>query len=183
MIGTMFLMQIAALARQGFRSFKMFLAYKRRGMMVSERFLTEAMAEIHKVSGIALIHAENGELVDTLEQRAIAEGRRRPEDLCPTRPPEAEAAAIECVALAAQATGCPTYIVHVSSEAGLASVQRARARGIPLWAETCPQYILLDDAVLRRHGPRPHRPSFAASVRPEGARHGARDRRGEYYRQ
>lgn len=145
--------QIAALARQGFRSFKMFLAYKRRGMMVSERFLIEAMAEIHKVGGIALIHAENGELVDTLEQRAIAEGRRRPEDYAPTRPPEAEAAAIECVALAAQATGCATYIVHVSSEAGLASVQRARARGIPLWAETCPQYILLDDAVLRRHGP------------------------------
>ena len=43
-------------------------------MMVSERFLIEAMGEIHKVGGIALIHAENGELVDTLEQRADCRG-------------------------------------------------------------------------------------------------------------
>jgi dihydropyrimidinase len=145
--------QIAGVARQGFRSFKMFLAYKRRGMMVSDRFLVAAMAEIRRVGGIALVHAESGEMIDALEQQAMAAGRRRPEDYAPTRPPEAEAAAIDGVALAAQATGCPAYIVHVSSAAGVASLQRARARGVPLWGETCPQYLLLDDAALRRHGP------------------------------
>jgi D-hydantoinase len=145
--------QIAGLAAQGFRSFKMFLAYKRRGMMVREEFLFAAMAEIARVGGIALIHAENGEMIDRLEQAAMTAGRIAPEHYAATRPPEAEASAIDVVALAAEATGCPTYIVHVSSAAGLAAVARARRRGVPLWAETCPQYLVLDDAMVRRHGP------------------------------
>jgi dihydroorotase (multifunctional complex type) len=144
---------LPALAQRGFRSFKMFLAYKRRGMMVSERFLFDAFEAVRALGGVALIHSEDGELVDRLELATIAAGRKAPEDYAPTRPPEAEAAAIEVVALAAQATGCPAYVVHVSSEAGLAALERARRRGVPLWAETCPQYILFNDEALWRHGP------------------------------
>lgn len=145
--------QIAGLAGRGLRSYKMFLAYKNRGMMVSEAFLFAAMAEIRRADGIALFHAENGELVDRLEQDACARKLHLPEHYAPTRPPEAEASAIGTVGLAAQATGCPAYIVHLSSAAGLAAVEAVRARGIRLWAETCPQYILLDDEALRLHGP------------------------------
>ena len=144
--------QIPALAAQGFASFKMFMAYKRRGMMVRDEFLFAAMDAIHKVGGIALIHAEHGELVDYLEQAAVASGRTAVECYEPTRPAEAEAAAIEIVALAAQATGCPAYIVHLSSNLGLAAVERARRRGVPIWTETCPQYLLLDDDTLRHVG-------------------------------
>lgn len=148
--------QLAALTAAGFRSFKMFLAYKRRGMMASEGFLFSAMMTIASLGGIALVHAEDGEFVDYLETAAIAAGKRDPEHYEPTRPPEAEAAAIEMVALAAQATGCPAYIVHVSSAAGLAALERARRRGVPLWAETCPQYILMNDDTLRRNGAMAH---------------------------
>lgn len=144
--------QIAEVAARGFRSYKMFLAYKRRGMMVSQSFLIAAMDEITRIGGIALIHAEDGEFIDRLEQAALAEGRSTPEDYEPTRPAEAEAAAIEMVALGAQATKCPSYIVHLSSAAGLAAIERARRRGVPLWAESCPQYILMDNATLCRQG-------------------------------
>jgi dihydroorotase (multifunctional complex type) len=144
--------QLAEIAALGFRSYKMFLAYKRRGMMVSERFLFAAMEETHRLGGIVLVHSEDGELVDRLEQAAIAAGRVRAEDYAPTRPPEAEAAAIDVVGLAVQATKCPAYIVHVSSADGLAAVERARRRGVAIWAETCPQYILMNDEDLRRHG-------------------------------
>lgn len=145
--------QIAGLQDLGFNSFKMFLAYKRRGMMANDAFLFAAMEEINRCGGIALVHSENGELVDRLEQAAMTTGRKRREDYAPTRPPEAEAAAIDLVALGAQATGCSAYIVHVSSAEGLAAVERARHRGVRLWAETCPQYILMTDETLRRHGP------------------------------
>ncbi|MBK8742008.1 MAG: amidohydrolase family protein [Betaproteobacteria bacterium] len=144
--------QIPALAAQGYTSFKMFMAYKRRGMMVRDEFLFDAMEAIRKVGGIALIHAEHGELVDYMEQAAVAAGQTAPECYEPTRPAEAEAAAIEIVALAAQATGCPAYIVHLSSNQGLAAVERARRRGVPIWAETCPQYLLLDNDTLREVG-------------------------------
>jgi D-hydantoinase len=144
--------QLAAIAARGLRSYKVFLAYKRRGMMASERFLFSVMEEVRRHGGVVLVHSEDGELVDRLEQSAIAAGRVRPEDYAATRPPEAEAAAIDMVGLAAQATGCPAYIVHVSSADGLAAVERARRRGIPLWAETCPQYILMGNDELLRHG-------------------------------
>lgn len=144
--------QIPALAAQGFLSYKMFMAYKRRGMMVRDEFLFDAMDAIHKAGGIALIHAEHGEFVDYLEQAAQASGRTTVEYYEPSRPAEAEAAAIEIVALAAQATGCPAYIVHLSSNQGLAAVERARRRGVPIWAETCPQYLLMDDDTLRSVG-------------------------------
>ena len=121
--------------------------------MSGEDFLFSAMSEIRRTQGIALVHSEDGELVDRLEQEAIARGRHSPEHYAPTRPPEAEASAIGVVALAAQASGCPAYIVHVSSADGLATIERARHRGVRLWAETCPQYILMDDEVLLRHGP------------------------------
>lgn len=144
--------QIAALAARGLRSFKLFMAYKRRGMMASDAFLFAALQEIRRVGGIALIHAEHGEMVDHLEQRAGAAGCTGVECYEPTRPPEAEAAAIEVLALAAQATGCPCYIVHLSSRAGLAAIEGARRRGVPLWAETCPQYLMLEDGALGEFG-------------------------------
>jgi len=144
--------QVAEIAAQGLRSFKVFLAYRRRGMMASERFLLAALAEVRRHQGITLVHAEDGEVIDWLEQAALLEGRVGPEHYEASRPAEAEAAAIETVALCAQATSCPTYIVHLSSAAGLAAVERARRRGVALWAETCPQYVLLDDDTLRRHG-------------------------------
>ncbi len=144
--------QLAQIAALGFCSYKMFLAYKRRGMMASERFLFAAMEEARRIGGIVLVHSEDGELIDRLEQAAIAARRVGVADYAPTRPPEAEAAAIDMVGLAAQATGCPAYIVHVSSADGLAAVERARRRGVPLWAETCPQYILMGDDDLQRFG-------------------------------
>jgi dihydroorotase (multifunctional complex type) len=147
------LAQIAGLAADGFCSYKMFLAYKRRGMMVREDFLFAAMREISRLGGIALLHAEDGELIDNLEQAAVAAGRVKPEDYAPTRPPQAEACAVDMGALAAEATRCRTYIVHVSSSAALGAVERARRRGVRLIAETCPQYLLLDDGDVRRHGP------------------------------
>lgn len=145
--------QLPSLAAAGLRSYKLFLAYKRRGMMASAEFLHAAFETIAGLGGVALVHAEAGETIDRLERAAAAAGRHRPEDYAPTRPAEAEASAIGVVALAAQATGCETYIVHVTSEDGLAAVEGARRRGVPLWAETCPQYLLMNDDTLRRHGP------------------------------
>jgi len=144
--------QIRELTNRGFRSYKLFQAYKRRAMMVRDAFLFEAMTEIRMRQGIALVHAEHGEFIDYMEQCAIREGRTSVSDYAPTRPAEAEAAAIEVLALAAQATGCSTYVVHLSSDQGLAAVQRARRRGVPIWAETCPQYLLMDNDTMRRHG-------------------------------
>ncbi len=144
--------ELSSLGNQGLHSFKMFLAYKNRGIMVSERFLLEAMAEIHQQRGLALLHAEDGEVIDWLERRAQAEDRCASEDYEPTRPATTEAVSVQMASVCAEATGCPLYIVHLSSAAGLEAVLAARRRGVLVWVETCPQYLLLDDTSMREHG-------------------------------
>lgn len=147
------LAEIGPLAMEGMRSYKTFLAYRRRGMMVSERFLLEAMAEVRRHAGVVLVHCEDGDVIDFLERRAHDEGRRNPASYEPSRPPESEAVSVALACLCAQATGCPLYVVHLSSVAGLCAIEEARHRGACVWVETCPQYLLMDDSTLLEHGP------------------------------
>lgn len=145
--------EIPALVRRGVPSFKMALAYKRRGMMCTDAFLLAAMATIAPAGGVALVHAESGEVIDYLEQVALAAGRRHPRDYPATRPPYTEAEAISRAATFGAATGCPVYVVHLSSRLALEQLRLVRAAGCDVQAETCPQYLLLTAAELERQGP------------------------------
>jgi dihydropyrimidinase len=147
------LIDIPTLVERGVSSFKMAMAYKRRGMMCSDEFLLAAMATIGRAGGLALVHAECGEAIDYLEQTAIAAGRRRPEDYPATRPSYTEAESIGRAATLGTAAGCPVYVVHLSSRLGLQRLLEARAAGQDIVAETCPQYLVLTEAEMARQGP------------------------------
>lgn len=145
--------EIEQLVARGVTSFKMAMAYKRRGMMCSDEFLVAAMATIGQAGGVAMLHAESGETIDYLEQAAMTAGRRHPTDFPATRPPYAEAESIGRAAAFGAATGCPVYIVHLSSQAGLERLLAARAAGQNVQAETCPQYLTLTETEMARQGP------------------------------
>ncbi len=135
----------------GVRSYKMFTAYRKRGMMSGDDFIFRACQQLAARGGIPMIHAENGDLIDALEEQCIAEGKVGPEHYHDSRPPEAEAAAIAGVAALASYARTPLYIVHLSTGLGLNVIRDRRHAGQPLWCETCPQYLALsDEAVLRR---------------------------------
>jgi dihydropyrimidinase len=130
----------------------MFMAYKKRQMKVSNEFMLRAMQTIKRLGATAMVHAENGEMIDVLEDQAIAAGHRGAEHFYPTRPNVAESEAINRAIDIATYVGCPLYIVHLSSAEGLARIKQARDAGLPVWTETCPQYLLLNDDDMRRHG-------------------------------
>lgn len=136
----------------GVPTFKMFMAYKKRQMKVSNEFMLRAMQTIKRLGAMAMVHAENGEMIDVLEDQAIAAGRCGAEDFYPTRPNIAEAEAVNRAIEIATYTECPLYIVHLSSAEGLVRVKQARDAGLPVWAETCPQYLLLTDDDMRKWG-------------------------------
>jgi dihydropyrimidinase len=145
---------IAEAVRLGVRSFKMFMTYKKRGKrMVSDEFLCSAMEQIAATDSVCQIHAENGDILCYLENKAIAEGRTKPEDFPATCPDWAEEEAINRAILIGRLTGCPVYIVHLSTRLGLERIQRAQAEGDRVWAETCPQYLLLTDEEMAKLGP------------------------------
>jgi dihydropyrimidinase len=145
---------LAEAARLGVRSFKMFMTYKKRGKrMVSDEFLCKAMERIAALGGVCQVHCENGDILCYLEDKAIAAGRTAPTDFPATCPDWAEEEAINRAILIGRLTECPVYVVHLSTRLGLGRIQRAQAEGQRVWAETCPQYLLLTDEEMARLGP------------------------------
>src|SRR5256712_1061339 len=89
------------------------------------------------------MHAENGGVIDVLVQKALAEGKKAPKYHALTRPARAEAEATHRAIAMAEIAGVPIYIVHLSAAEALEMVTEARDRGLPAFAETCPQYLFL----------------------------------------
>src|SRR6201998_440163 len=89
------------------------------------------------------MHAENGSVIDVIVQQTRAEGKTAPVYHALTRPTVAEAEAVQRAIAMSEMAGAPVYIVHLSSEDALNQVREARHRGLPAFAETCPQYLLL----------------------------------------
>ena len=140
-----------ALVREGVTSFKMFMAYP-GALMVDDAAIFKVLCRSAHNGALISIHAENGGVIDVLVQRAVAEGQRAPVYHALTRPVRAEAEAVHRAIALAEMSGAAVYIVHVSSQDALEEVRAGRERGVPVLAETCPQYLLLSIEELERPG-------------------------------
>jgi dihydropyrimidinase len=134
--------EMDALVRQGITSFKLFMAYP-GVFMLDDASIFKALLRTGKNGGSICMHAENGGVIDVLVQRALAEGKTAPKYHALTRPARAEAEATHRAIALAEIADVPIYIVHLSSAEALAMVTEARDRGLPAFAETCPQYLFL----------------------------------------
>jgi dihydropyrimidinase len=134
---------------EGIASFKLFMAYP-NVLMVDDATIFRAMSQTAKNGALVCMHAENGGAIDVIVQRTLAEGKRAPVYHALTRPVTAEAEAVNRSIALAEMAGAPVYIVHLSSEDALNKVREARDRGLPAFAETCPQYLLLSVEELER---------------------------------
>ena len=130
------------MVREGVASFKLFMAYP-NVLMVDDATIFKAMRQTAKNGALICMHAENGSVIDVIVQQALAEGKTAPIYHALTRPTVAEAEAVHRAIAMAEMAGVPVYIVHLSSEDALNQVREARDRGLPAFAETCPQYLLL----------------------------------------
>jgi dihydropyrimidinase len=130
------------MVREGVASFKLFMAYP-NVLMVDDATIFKALQQTAKNGALICMHAENGSVIDVIVQQALAEGKTAPIYHALTRPTKAEAEAVHRSIAMAEMAGVPVYIVHLSSEDALNQVREARDRGLPAFAETCPQYLLL----------------------------------------
>src|SRR5580765_5977352 len=134
--------EMDALVRQGVTSFKLFMAYP-GVFMLDDASIFKALLRTGKNGGTICMHAENGGVIDVLVQRALAEGKTAPKYHALTRPARAEAEATHRAIALAEMADVPIYIVHLSAAEALEMVTEARDRGLPAYAETCPQYLFL----------------------------------------
>ncbi|HSG00334.1 MAG TPA: dihydropyrimidinase [Vicinamibacterales bacterium] len=134
--------EMDALVSEGVTSFKLFMAYP-GVFMLDDASIFRAMLRTGKNGGTICMHAENGGVIDVLVKRALAEGRTAPKYHALTRPVRAEAEATHRAIALAEIADVPVYIVHLSAAEALEMVTEARDRGLPAYAETCPQYLFL----------------------------------------
>ena len=127
---------------EGITSFKLFMAYP-GVFMVDDATIFRALRRTGENGGLVCMHAENGGVIDELVKEALRKGETAPKYHALTRPPTAEGEATGRAIALSEMAGVPIYIVHLSAAHALEQVKEARDRGLPAYAETCPQYLFL----------------------------------------
>jgi dihydropyrimidinase len=134
---------------EGITSFKVFMAYK-NVFQADDDTLFQTLVTARENGALVMVHAENGDVIDYLTKKALEEGKTEPIYHALTRPPELEG---EATGRAARLTGLANsqlYVVHVSCADAAEQIAEARKKGLNVWGETCPQYLVLDVSYLEK---------------------------------
>lgn len=140
--------EIPMMVEAGISSFKLYLTYQYK---LNDDEVLQAMHHLHRAGALTTVHPENDAAIAQRRAEFINAGKTAPRYHALSRPLECEAEAIaRMINLAQLAGNAPLYIVHLSNGLGLDYLRLARARRQPVWVETCPQYLLLDDRCYER---------------------------------
>jgi dihydropyrimidinase len=144
---------IPELMERGIHSFKIFMAYPKRGMMLADAEILEVMELVQAHGGVLATHAENGAVVDYMEDRCRALGKERPEHYPPSHPNQCEAEAVFRVLSMAGISGCPIYLPHITTAESLAVIRLFKQwQTVEFYSETCTHYLVLDQSEMKRRG-------------------------------
>jgi dihydropyrimidinase len=138
--------ELPDLAARGYTSVKVYMTYE--AMRLSDRQILDVLAACKSAGVMTMIHAENLECIQWLTERLEAAGRIEPAAHALSRPPMVEREATHRAITLAEVVDAPLLVVHVSGREAIEEIARAQARGLPIHAETCPQYLFLSDLDL-----------------------------------
>lgn len=145
--------EMAKLTGNGFSSFKMYMIYAKAGLQSDDAAIFSALEQTARYGGIVTVHAESAAVLELLVERYHNKANMKKYGAychALSRPNFIEAEAISRAVRWAQATGGRLYIVHMSTAEGVEIVRQAKARGVKVYAETCPHYLLFDNSVFKK---------------------------------
>ncbi|SEM59341.1 dihydropyrimidinase [Loktanella fryxellensis] len=137
--------EMEEVTRRGINTFKHFMAYK-GALMVNDDELFASFSRVGDLGGIAMVHAENGDVVAELSARLLAAGNTGPEAHAYSRPTQVEGEATNRAIMIADMAGVPLYVVHTSCEESHEAIRRARMQGKRVWGEPLIQHLTLDES-------------------------------------
>jgi len=143
--------QIKGMVDRGFTTFKEFMIYESEGWQSDDRALFGTLEKMKEYGTMLLVHAESARVLDELIARYHTPEMMKQYGAqlhAMTRPNFIEAEAIQRVVMWSEVTGGQLYIVHMSTGEGADIIRAAQKRGVPVIAETCAQYLVLDDSVF-----------------------------------
>lgn len=141
---------IKNLPEAGYPSVKLFMAYKGQFFHSDDEAVTNALLEAKDAGVTVMVHAENADLIELMQKKAIAKGNTDPYYHALTRPPIVETEATERAINLARFAEAPIYIVHVTTKGAVDAIKKAKEEGLPVFGETCTQYLLLDKEYLAK---------------------------------
>lgn len=141
--------EMPAVYDAGCGSFKLYMAY---GFCLDDAQMMRALEAVRDVGGWAVIHAENWDVIQALVARNLAQGHTDPHWHPRSRPAIMEGEAAGRVIDIATLVGARIHIFHITCDEVVQRIAAARAQGLPVTGETCPQYLLLTQDVYDRPG-------------------------------
>lgn len=142
--------EIPEVVKLGVKSFKVFTCAP---FKVKDEILVQIMKSVHHYNGIVYVHAEMDYIVSQLTSKFKEEGRKGSMAYIASRPPKAEYKAINKVLMLAERVGVHTHIAHLTTKRGVEFLEKAKARGQKVTAETCPHYLLFTKKDIHELGP------------------------------
>lgn len=140
--------EIEDMLEAGITSFKLYMTYP--AMIVNDSDLYKIIKRLNEYGCFAGVHCENAGVIDALIEEAKAKGHFGPENHPLVRPDEMEAEAVHRLLVIAKQAEAPVMVVHLTNRKALEEIREARRNGQKVYAETCPQYLLLEDSVYSR---------------------------------
>lgn len=142
--------EIQDMIDEGITSFKLYMTYP--AMLLNDGDLYRVIKELNQYDCFAGVHCENADLIDALIQEAKSQGRLGPDTHPKVRPPAMEGEAVHRLMTIADQAKAPVMVVHLTCREALEEIRAAREKGQTVYAETCPQYLLLDDSLYEQPG-------------------------------
>lgn len=136
----------------GVRTFKFFLTYLKQGWYTDDYQFIKAMDMLAERGGMAMVHAENGGGIDYLEDKYLKGPNASAKHFNISRPAALEEEAVFRAIRLAEVANCPLYIPHVTAARALRPIRQAQSEGLPVYAETCPQYLTLTQDIIEERG-------------------------------
>jgi dihydropyrimidinase len=138
--------ELPSLIKDGYTSFKVYMTYD--DLKLDDGQILDVLAVAREHGALAMLHAENADCIEWLTRRLEAAGRTAPRFHAHARPMLVEREATHRAISLAELVDVPILIVHVSGREAVEQIRWARAHGLKVFAETCPQYLFLTSADL-----------------------------------
>jgi len=137
--------EIPKVLEAGVSSFKLFMPYRREGLMSDDGRIYRMLEESRRLGFLVQLHAENNSVLELLIERYVSLGKLSAEYHAKSRPNFVEGEAVHRGLALAAAAGGNLYIVHMSTKEGVAELSRMKKLYSNLYGETCPHYLVLTD--------------------------------------
>ncbi|MDE0201306.1 MAG: dihydropyrimidinase [Rhodospirillaceae bacterium] len=142
--------ELPSLVREGYTSYKLYMTYE--GLQLTDRQVLDVFTAMRREQAISMVHAENTEFIEWLTDKLVDKGLTAPKYHTRAHPVIGEREATHRAMSMSELVGVPIVLVHVSAREVVEQIDWARARGLAIHAETCPQYLLLTEDAYEVEG-------------------------------